>query len=56
MERRSRVIEESWMRVQLRVGVTVDGGTLSQGGKPVPWDSHGFYEIALDADSLTVSP
>jgi hypothetical protein len=36
--------------------VTVDGGTLSQGGKPVPWDSHGFYEIALDAASLTVSP
>ncbi|HWA74024.1 MAG TPA: polysaccharide deacetylase family protein [Polyangiaceae bacterium] len=36
--------------------VTVEGGTVSQGGKPVAWDPHGFYEIALDAGSLTLSP
>jgi peptidoglycan/xylan/chitin deacetylase (PgdA/CDA1 family) len=35
--------------------VTVDGGTLSQGGTPIPWDAHGYYEIALDAGSLTLS-
>ena len=38
------------------VRVTVDGGTVSQNGTTVPWDSHGYYEIALDAGSLTVSP
>ena len=38
------------------VRVTVDGGTLSQNGTTVPWDGHGYYEIALDAGSLTVSP
>ena len=36
--------------------VTVDGGTLSQNGTPLPWDAHGYYEIALDAGSLTLSP
>jgi peptidoglycan/xylan/chitin deacetylase (PgdA/CDA1 family) len=36
--------------------VTVDGGTLSQNGSPVAWDGHGYYEIALDAGSVTVSP
>ena len=36
--------------------VTVDGGTLSQGGTPVIWDPHGYYEISLDAGSLTLSP
>jgi peptidoglycan/xylan/chitin deacetylase (PgdA/CDA1 family) len=36
--------------------VTVDGGTLTQGGKPVPWDEHGYYEIALDPGSLTLGP
>jgi hypothetical protein len=36
--------------------VTVDGGTLSQGGEALAWDSHGYYEIALDAGSLTLSP
>jgi peptidoglycan/xylan/chitin deacetylase (PgdA/CDA1 family) len=36
--------------------VTVSGGTVSQNGSVLPWDSHGFYEIALDAGSLTVSP
>lgn len=38
------------------VRVTVDGGTVSQNGTTVPWDSHGYYEIALDAGALTVSP
>jgi peptidoglycan/xylan/chitin deacetylase (PgdA/CDA1 family) len=36
--------------------VTVDGGTLKQGGQEIPWSSHGYYEIALDAGSLTLSP
>jgi hypothetical protein len=39
-----------------RLRVRVDGGTLSQGGKPLPWDPHGYYEIALDAGALAVSP
>jgi peptidoglycan/xylan/chitin deacetylase (PgdA/CDA1 family) len=36
--------------------VTVSGGSLSQNGSALAWDSHGFYEVALDAGSLTVSP
>jgi peptidoglycan/xylan/chitin deacetylase (PgdA/CDA1 family) len=36
--------------------VRVDGGTLSQGGKPLAWDGRGYYEIALDAGSLTLAP
>jgi peptidoglycan/xylan/chitin deacetylase (PgdA/CDA1 family) len=36
--------------------VTVDGGTLSQGGSALPWITHGYYEVALDAGTLTWSP
>lgn len=36
--------------------VTVPGGTLTQNGVALSWDSHGYYEIALDAHSVTVSP
>ena len=36
--------------------ITVDGGTPSQNGALLPWDPHGYYEIALDAESLTLSP
>lgn len=36
--------------------VRVDGGTLSQNGTPLVWDEHGYYEVALDAGSLTLSP
>jgi len=36
--------------------VTVDGGTLKQGGATLNWDPHGYYEIALDAGSVTLSP
>lgn len=36
--------------------VRVDGGTLTQGAGPLAWDPHGFYEIALDAGTLTLSP
>ena len=36
--------------------VKVDGGTLTQGGQALVWDEHGFYEVALDALSLTLSP
>jgi hypothetical protein len=38
------------------VRVTVDGGTLSQDGAALPWNEHGFYEVALDAGELTLSP
>jgi len=33
--------------------MTVDGGRLSQGGTALVWDSHGYYQVALDAKSLT---
>jgi peptidoglycan/xylan/chitin deacetylase (PgdA/CDA1 family) len=36
--------------------VRVGGGTLKQNGVPLPWDTHGYYEVALDAGSLTLSP
>ncbi|MFL5306185.1 MAG: polysaccharide deacetylase family protein [Polyangia bacterium] len=35
---------------------TVSGGTVTQGGAALAWDPHGYYEIALDAKSLTVGP
>jgi peptidoglycan/xylan/chitin deacetylase (PgdA/CDA1 family) len=38
----------------LRVKVT--GGTVKQSGKTLTWDGHGYYEISLDAGSLTISP
>jgi hypothetical protein len=36
--------------------VRIDGGTLSQNGQPLPWNPHGYYEIALDAGRLSLSP
>ncbi len=36
--------------------VSVDGGTLKQNGAALAWDAHGYYEVALDAGSLTLSP
>lgn len=36
--------------------VRVDGGTLAQGGTPLAWDEHGYYDVALDANSLTRTP
>jgi peptidoglycan/xylan/chitin deacetylase (PgdA/CDA1 family) len=36
--------------------VTVAGGTLTQGATTLAWDPHGFYEVALDAGTLTLSP
>ena len=36
--------------------VKVDGGTLTKGAGPLAWDEHGYYEIALDAGTLTLSP
>lgn len=36
--------------------VRVDGGTLSQAGETLPWNDRGFYEVALDVGSLTLSP
>jgi len=36
--------------------VKVDGGTLTQAGQTLAWNDHGYYEIALDAGSLTLAP
>lgn len=36
------------------VRVTTTGGSVTQNGKAVPWDSHGYYQISLDAGSVTV--
>ena len=38
------------------VRVTVDGGTLKQGGQELTWNPSGYYEVSLDAGSLTLSP
>jgi hypothetical protein len=37
------------------VRVTVTGGTLMQGGSVLPWNDAGYYEIAIDPGSLTIS-
>lgn len=37
------------------VRVTVTGGTLTQGGVVLPWNDAGYYEVALDPRSLTIS-
>jgi peptidoglycan/xylan/chitin deacetylase (PgdA/CDA1 family) len=39
-----------------KVRVTVTGGSLQQGGIPLTWDEHGYYEVELDAGSLTLTP
>jgi hypothetical protein len=36
--------------------VTVSGGTLRQGAAQLVWNGNGFYEVALDAGSLSWSP
>jgi hypothetical protein len=38
------------------VRVKVDGGTLKQGSTVLEWDDHGYYEVALDFGSVTLSP
>ncbi|WP_437733459.1 polysaccharide deacetylase family protein [Sorangium sp. So ce1335] len=38
------------------VRVTVTGGTLKQNGVALPWNPHGYYEMALDPKSVTLSP
>ena len=38
------------------VRVTVDGGTLKQNGTELQWNDHGYYEVSLNAGSLTLSP
>jgi len=37
------------------VRVTVTGGTLTQGGSALKWNDAGYYEVALDPGSLTIS-
>ena len=36
--------------------ITVTGGTVKQCGTELSWDPHGYYEINLDAGSVTISP
>jgi hypothetical protein len=36
-----------------KLRVVVDGGTLSQNGTPLAWDRRGYYEVSLDAQSLS---
>jgi peptidoglycan/xylan/chitin deacetylase (PgdA/CDA1 family) len=38
------------------VRVKVSGGTLSQAGTVLTWNAHGYYEVSLDAGTLTLSP
>ena len=35
--------------------VTTNGGTLKQGSTVLTWDDHGYYEVSLDAGTLTLS-
>ncbi len=39
-----------------KLRVVVDGGTLSQNGAPLPWNLRGYYEVSLDAQSLSWAP
>lgn len=36
--------------------VRVDGGRLKQGDRVLQWDPNGYYEVALDEGSLTLTP
>ena len=36
-----------------KLRVTVNGGTLTQNGVPLSWNSHGYYEVSLDAQTLS---
>jgi hypothetical protein len=36
--------------------VTVTGGSVSQGGAALAWNDRGFYEISVDAKTLTLAP
>ena len=36
--------------------VKVAGGKLTQGSQALAWDGHGYYEVALDAGTLTLAP
>jgi len=36
--------------------VTTAGGTLSQPGTRLSWDTHGYYQVALDAGTLSWTP
>lgn len=38
------------------VRIKVTGGKVTQCGTELAWDDHGYYEINLDAGSVTISP
>jgi len=38
------------------VRVTIAGGELRQDGELLPWNGHGYYEVALDIGTLAWSP
>ncbi len=34
--------------------ITTTGGTVTQKGVTIPWDTHGYYQISLDAGEVTI--
>ncbi|HET7541353.1 MAG TPA: polysaccharide deacetylase family protein [Polyangiaceae bacterium] len=36
------------------VRITTTGGTVTQKGETIAWDSHGYYQISLDAGEVTI--
>jgi hypothetical protein len=36
------------------VRITTTGGTVTQKGQAIAWDSHGYYQISLDAGEVTL--
>jgi hypothetical protein len=36
------------------VRITTTGGTVTQKGETIAWDSHGYYQISLDAEEVTI--
>ena len=36
------------------VRITTTGGTVKQKGETIGWDSHGYYQISLDAGAVTI--
>ena len=38
------------------IRIKLTGGTPMQNGQTINWDGHGYYEVALDPGTLTVTP
>jgi hypothetical protein len=35
--------------------IVLDGALETQKGAALPWNAHGYYEVALDAGTLTLA-